>query len=68
MYITMYRTNKPKIVCFLKFKFPLIIKLNFNGGVNFIKNIKFWLFQKSCELCSEIKFETENVEDLHRKL
>ena len=31
---------------FLKFKFQTILKLNFNGGQFYKKNIKFWLLQK----------------------
>ena len=46
MYITTIQINKPKIVQFLKFKFLTTIKLNFNGGQFYKKNIKFWLFQK----------------------
>ena len=46
MYTTTYQINKPKIVQFLKFKFLIIIKWNFNGGQFNKKNIKFWLFQK----------------------
>ena len=44
MYITMYQINKPKMVRFLKFKFLIIIKLNFNGDrfyekiLNFVSN------------------------------
>ena len=38
MYITTYQINKPKMVWFLKFKFLIIIKLNFNGG-QFYKKI-----------------------------
>ena len=31
---------------FLKFKFQTILKLNFNGGQFYKKNIKLWLLQK----------------------
>ena len=41
MYITTYQINKAKIVQFLKFKFLTLIKLNFNGGQFYKKNIKF---------------------------
>ena len=34
------------MVRFLKIKFLIILKLNFNGGQFYEKNIKFWLFQK----------------------
>ena len=37
--------NKPKMAQFLKFKYLIASKLNFNG-VSFIRNIKKWLFQK----------------------
>ena len=33
-------------------------------GVNFIKNIKFWLLQKNCKFFSYIKFGIENGEEL----
>ena len=46
MYITTYQINKTKIGRFLKFKFLIIIKLNFNRGQFYKKNIKFWLFLK----------------------
>ena len=42
----MYQIKKPKMARFLKFKFLIIIKLNFNGGQFYEKNVKFWLFQK----------------------
>ena len=31
---------------FLKFKFLITLKLNFNGAQFYKRNIKFWLFQK----------------------
>ena len=31
---------------FLKFKYLIILKLNFKGGSILLKNIKFWLLQK----------------------
>ena len=31
---------------FLKFKFLIILKLNYNRGQSYKKYIKFWLFQK----------------------
>ena len=48
---------------FLKFKFLIIFKLNFNGG-QFIKKYKILVLSKNCEICSEIKFEIENGKDL----
>ena len=46
MYITTYQINKPKIVRFLKFKFQIIIKLNFNGGQFYKKILNFDYFKK----------------------
>ena len=46
MYITMYQINKPKIVRFLKFKFLITIKLNFNGGQFYQKILNFDFFKK----------------------
>ena len=40
---------------FLKFKFLIIFKLNFNGG-QFKKIYKILVISKDCEICSEIKF------------
>ena len=38
--------DKPKMAQFLKFKFLIAFKLNYNGG-SFLKlNIKIWLFQE----------------------
>ena len=34
--------NKQKMAQFLKLKFNITLKLNFNGG-QFYNNIKFWL-------------------------
>ena len=31
---------------FLKFKLQIALKLNFNGGQFYLKNIKYWLSQK----------------------
>ena len=53
--------------------FVFALKLNFNGG-QFIKNIKFWLFQEvekirirleKIEHLNIVKFEVENFEHLH---
>ena len=52
---------------FLKFKFLIIFKLNFNGG-QFYKKYKILVISKNCEICSEIKFEIENVQHLRQKL
>ena len=47
MYIAMYQTNsKPKMVQFLKFKFLIIIKLNFNGDQFYNKMLNFDYFKK----------------------
>ena len=41
-----FKLNKPKMAQFLKFKFLIILKLNFNGG-QFYKNIlNFGYFKK----------------------
>ena len=48
MCCTTYQINKAKIVRFLKFKFLVVIKLNFNGG-NFIKKYKILVFTKNCK-------------------
>ena len=37
-------------------------------GVNFIKKHKMLVISKNCKVCSEIKFEIENVEFVRRKL
>ena len=37
-------------------------------GVNFIKKYKILVISKNCEICSEIKFEIENVQHLRQKL
>ena len=63
MYITTYQINKPKIVRFLKFKFPIIIKLNFNGGQFYKKILNFDYFKKLWIL-HKIKFEIKNGEHL----
>ena len=59
MYIITYQINKPKMVWFLKFKFLIIIKLNFNGG-QFYKKILHFDYFKNCKFCRYIKFEIEN--------
>ena len=38
--------NNPKMAQFLKLKFLIAFKLNFNEGQFYNKNIKAWLFQK----------------------
>ena len=55
------------MVRFLKFKFQTTLKLNFNGG-QFYKKYKILVISKNCEICSEIKFEIENVQHLRQKL
>ena len=37
-------------------------------GVNFVKKYKILVISKNCEICSEIKFEIENVQHLRQKL
>ena len=37
-------------------------------GVNFIKKHKILVISTNCKICSEIKFEIENVEHLRQKL
>ena len=46
MYIKTYQINKPKMVRFFKFKFLIIIKLNFNGDQFYKKILKFDYFKK----------------------
>ena len=43
---------------FKKFKFLIILKLNFKGG-QFKKKYKILVITKNCKFCSEIKFENE---------
>ena len=54
---------------FLKFKFLIAFKLNFNGGQLYkkYKNIKFWLFRKM-EISHNkiINFEVENFDHLRK--
>ena len=62
MYISTNQINKSKIVPFLKLKFLLIIKLDFNGG-QFYKKILNFAYLKSLKLkmvniCVE-KFESK---------
>ena len=57
--------NKRKMARFLKFKFLITIKLNFNRGPILQKKIKFWCFQKVEKIQNKIvKFEFENFEHL----
>ena len=63
MYITTYQINNPKIVLFLKFKFLIIIKLDFNRG-QFYKKYKILIISKNCKFCRNIKFEIENGKHL----
>ena len=37
-------------------------------GVNLIKKYKILVISKNCEICSEIKFEIENVDFVRQKL
>ena len=46
MYITTNQINKPKIVRFLKFKFLIVIKLDFNKGQFYKKILNFDNFKK----------------------
>ena len=52
---------------FLKFKFLITFKLNFNGG-QFYKKKLILVISKNCKFYSEIKFEIENVEHLRFKI
>ena len=63
MYITTHHINKPKIVRFLKFKFLIIMKLNFNGG-QFYKKYKILNISKNCKFFRNIKIEIENGKHL----
>ena len=63
MYTTTYQINKPKIVQFLKFKFLIIIKFNFNGG-QFYKRILNFDYFKKLLILHKIKFEIKNGEHL----
>ena len=50
---------------FLKLKFQIILKINFNGGQFYQKIVNFrYVFQKNSKFCSKINFEIENVENL----
>ena len=51
------------MVGFLKIKFLIILKLNFNEG-QFYKKYKILVITKNCKVYSEIKFEIENGEHL----
>ena len=44
-----------------------MLKLNFNGGQFYLKKL-ILVISKNCKICSEIKFEKENVEYVRRKL
>ena len=46
MNITTYQINKPQIVRFFKFKYLIIIKLNFNEGQFYKKILNFDYFKK----------------------
>ena len=41
-----FSINKPKMVQFLKIKFQIILKLNFNGGQFYKKVLNFGYFKK----------------------
>ena len=49
------------MVRFLKIKFLIILKLNFNGGQIYKKH-RILVITKNCKICNEIKFEIEIVE------
>ena len=51
---------------FLKFKFLIIFKLNFNGGQFYKKILKFDYFKKM-KILHKIKFEIKNGEHLRWK-
>ena len=51
---------------FLKFKFLIILKLNFKGG-QFYKKYKNFVLTKNCKFCSKMKFEIENGDYLRWK-
>ena len=44
-----------------------MLKLNFNAGQFYLKKI-ILVISKNCKICSEIKFEKENVEYVRWKL
>ena len=46
MCITMYQINKPKMFRFLKFKYLIMIRLNFNGDQFYNKILNFDYFKK----------------------
>ena len=58
-----FSINTPKMVRFLKIKFLIILKSNFNGG-QFYKKYKILDITKHCKFFCYIKFEIKNVEDL----
>ena len=67
MFITMYQINKPKNVSFFKFKFLIIMKLNFNGDQFYYKKNEILIISKNCKFCRNIKFVIENGEHLRWK-
>ena len=46
--------NKSKIAWFARFKFLITLKLNFNGGVNFIEKYKILVVSKSLKIHNKI--------------
>ena len=58
--------NKSKMVQILKIKFPIILKLNNNGGQFYKKILNFGYFQ-NCKFCINIKFEIEKLDYLRWK-
>ena len=46
MSLSKFSINKPKMAWFLKFKFLILLKINFNGGQFYIKIKKFDFYKK----------------------
>ena len=54
-----FKLNKPKMVRFLKIKFLIILRLNFNRG-QFYKKYEILVNTTNCNFFSYIKLEIEN--------
>ena len=64
-----YSNKKPKMACFLLLKFLITLKLDFNGGVNFIKKYYILVISKSRKSNFKIvKFVVKNFEHLRLKV
>ena len=68
MSLSKFSINKQKMARFLKFKFLIILKLNFNGGQFYKKKYQIFVISKNCKFGSETKFEIANGKILCQKL